>query len=277
MKQYKTQYGTIFAVKEHNGAPAIMCRAERSETWSLSSMIEPFTPGAWTAEALQGQLDSWAATKGWQPVEEPANVEPPETADEDGEPEDGFPDWVRPMVEAFLQFDFVRELPAFTTAAFKNSESVRHHWGGSLANGLYDTGPKGIKFSVFRGPNSDQYREASYTWAGFVRRCRAAGLEPGLREKEEPPRPRPGDVYRSPKSGQLYKIGELTNGKKTCYLTMRSNAQGGTWVPVNSSVYPKLSDAQGEFEAWIRTEHLEPVAPTGAAAATTDASAAPEP
>ena len=277
MKQYKTQYGTIFAVKEHNGAPAIMCRAERSETWSLSSMIEPFTPGAWTAEALQGQLDSWAATKGWQPVEEPASVEPPETADEGGEPEDGFPDWVRPMVEAFLQFDFVRELPAFTTAAFKNSESVRHHWGGSLANGLYDTGPKGIKFFVFRGPNSDQYREASYTWAGFVRRCRAAGLEPGLREKEEPPRPRPGDVYRSPKSGQLYKIGELTNGKKTCYLTMRSNAQGGTWVPVNSSVYPKLSDAQGEFEAWIRTERLEPVAPTGAAAATTDRSAAPEP
>lgn len=167
MKQYKTQYGTIFAVKEHNGAPAIMCRAELSETWSLSSMIEPYTPGAWTAEELQGQLDSWAATKGWQPVEEPASA--------------------------------------------------------------------------------------------------------------EPPRPRPGDVYRSPKSGQLYKIGELTNGKKTCYLTMRSNAQGGTWVPVNSSVYPKLSDAQGEFEAWIRTEHLEPVAPTGAAAATTDASAAPEP
>lgn len=167
MQQYKTQYGTIFAVKEHNGAPAIMCRAERSETWSLSSMIEPFTPGAWTAEELQGQLDSWAATKGWQPVEEPASA--------------------------------------------------------------------------------------------------------------EPPRPRPGDVYRSPKSGQLYKIGELTNGKKTCYLTMRSNAQGGTWVPVNSSVYPKLSDAQGEFEAWIRTEHLEPVAPTGAAAATTDASVAPEP
>lgn len=90
----------------------------------------------------------------------------------------------------------------------------------------------------------------------------------------EVPLPRPGDVYRSPKSGQLYKIGELINGKKTCYLTMRSNAQGGTWVPVNSSVYPKLSDAQGEFEAWIRTERLEPVAPTGAAAATTDGSAA---
>lgn len=93
----------------------------------------------------------------------------------------------------------------------------------------------------------------------------------------EMPLPKPGDMYRSPKSGQLYKIGELTNGKKTCYLTMRSNAQGGTWVPVNSSVYPKLSDAQGEFEAWIRTEQLEPVAPTGDAAATTAASAVPMP
>lgn len=277
MAQYKTQYGTIFAVKEHNGAPAIMCRAELSETWSLSSMITPFTPGAWTAEELQGQLDNWAATKGWRPVEAPASAEPPETADEGGEPEDGFPDWVRPMVEAFLQFDFVRELPAFTTAAFKNSEPVRHHWGGSLADGLYDTGPKGIEFSVFRSPNNDHYREASYTWADFVRRCRAAGLEPGLREKEEPPRPRPGHVYRSPKSGQLYKIGELTNGKKTCYLTMRCNVQGGTWVPANSSVYPNLIDAQGEFEAWIRTKQLEPVAPTGDAAATTAVSAAPMP
>lgn len=68
-QQYKTQYGTIFAVKEHNGAPAIMCRAEHSETWSLSSMIEPFTPGAWTAGELQSYLDNWAATKDWKPVE----------------------------------------------------------------------------------------------------------------------------------------------------------------------------------------------------------------
>lgn len=213
MKQYKTQYGTIFAVKEHNGAPAIMCRAERSETWSLSSMIEPFTPGAWTADELQGQLDSWAATKGWQPVEEPASVEPPETADEDGEPEDGFPGWVRPMVEAFLQFPFFRELPAFTVFAIRHSEPVKHHQGGTLADGVYDTGPKGIKFFVFRGDNSDQYREASYTWADFVRRCKAEGLEPEpLRQDKEA-------------------------------------------TPCNT----------------------EPTAPTGAAAATTDGRAAPEP
>lgn len=187
MTQYKTQYGTIFAVKEHNGAPAIMCRAEHSETWSLSSMIEPFTPGAWTTEELQGQLDNWAATKGWQPVEAPASAEPPEIVDEGSGPDDGFPDWVQSMAAEFLQFDFVRALPAFTATELKNSDPVRHHQGGSIAdNGLYDTGPKGIKFTVFL---SNRYLEKYYTWPDFVRRCKAAGLapEPLHQDKEDAP------------------------------------------------------------------------------------------
>ncbi len=79
MQQYNTQYGTIFAVREYKGHPAIMLRAEhKPDDWSLSSMIEPFTPGAWTAEELQAQLDNWAAIKGWTPVKEdvPCNTEP---------------------------------------------------------------------------------------------------------------------------------------------------------------------------------------------------------
>lgn len=76
MQQYNTQYGTIFAVREYKGHPAIMLRAERKpDDWSLSSMIEPFTPGAWTAEELQAQLDNWAAVKGWTPVKEDATCE----------------------------------------------------------------------------------------------------------------------------------------------------------------------------------------------------------
>lgn len=76
MQQYNTQYGTIFAVREYKGHPAIMLRAEhKPDDWSLSSMIEPFTPGAWTAEELQAQLDNWAAVKGWTPVEELASSE----------------------------------------------------------------------------------------------------------------------------------------------------------------------------------------------------------
>ena len=79
-EQYNTQYGTIFAVREYKGHPAIMLRAEhKPDDWSLSSMIEPFTPGAWTAEELQAQLDNWAAVKGWTPVKEdaPCNTESP--------------------------------------------------------------------------------------------------------------------------------------------------------------------------------------------------------
>lgn len=164
---YQNDYGALFAVREHNGAPALMCKPLASDAWTLSGVLAAVQGEAYTAEDLQEVLDEYARAHGWKPVEAPASA--------------------------------------------------------------------------------------------------------------EPPLPMPGDVYRSAKSGQMYKIGELTNGKKTCYLTMRSNAQGSTWVPANSSVYPNLSDAQGEFEAWIRTEQLEPVAPTGAAAATTAASAVPQP
>ena len=82
MQQYNTQYGTIFAVREYKGHPVIMLRAEhKPDDWSLSSMIEPFTPGAWTAEELQAQLDNWAAVKGWRSVEGPAGSETREIAD----------------------------------------------------------------------------------------------------------------------------------------------------------------------------------------------------
>lgn len=164
---YQNDYGTLFAVREYNGAPALMCKPLASDAWTLSGVLAAVQGEAYTTEDLQEVLDEYARAHGWKPVEAPASA--------------------------------------------------------------------------------------------------------------EPPLPMPGDVYQAPQSGQLYKIGELTNGKKTCYLTMRSNAQGGTWVPANSSVYPNLSDAQGEFEAWIRTEQLEPVAPNGDAAATTAVSAAPMP
>ena len=86
MRQYNTHYGTIFAVREHKGHPAIMLRPEhKPDDWSLSRMIEPFTPGAWTAEELQAQLDNWAAVKGWQPVEESASSETREIVDDEEE------------------------------------------------------------------------------------------------------------------------------------------------------------------------------------------------
>lgn len=191
MNQYQNQYGTVYAVRDYKGAPQIMCRAKDDGDWLISGTLDVQAAAAKTADEMQAVLDQHATAHGWQPVDEqaPASAEPPEIVDEGSGAEAGFPDWVRPMVEAFLRFPFFRELPAFTAFALRHSEPVQHRQGGSLADGLYDTGSKGIKFSVFRGNNSDHYREASYTWADFVRRCKAAGLAPEQlhQDKEDAP------------------------------------------------------------------------------------------
>lgn len=191
MNQYQNQYGTVYAVRDYKGAPQIMCRAKDDGDWLISGTLAAQAAAAKTADEMQAILDQHATAHGWQPVDEqaPASAEPPEIVDEGSGPEDGFPDWVRPMVEAFLRFPFFRELPAFTASALRNSDPARHRQGGTLADGLYDTGPKGITFSVFRGDNSDRYRKAHYTWADFVRRCKAAGLAPEQlhQDKEDAP------------------------------------------------------------------------------------------
>lgn len=189
MTQYTNEYGTTYAVREHKGSPALMCRAKDAPDWSLSGVLAAVQGDAQTADDMQWVLDEYARAHGWKPVKEPASAEPQEIVDEGSGPEDGFPDWVRPIVEEFLRFPFFRELPAFTAFAIRHREPVQHHQDGTLADGLYDTDPKGISFTVFRSDNSDQYREASYTWADFVRRCKAEGLapEPQHQEKEATP------------------------------------------------------------------------------------------
>ncbi len=267
MTQYVNEYGTTYAVQEYKGEPRIMCRAKDGSDWLVSGTLAVVAAAAKTIVDVQDVLDNHARTHGWRPVEAPSSAEPPEIVDEGSGPEDGcpylqplensrkytcqcsiykekfvsketcnksyrtcgwyldkqekdaappvaddgFPDWVQPMAAEFLQFDFVRALPAFTATELKNSDPVQHHQCGSIADhGLYCTRPKGIKFTVFL---SNRYLEKYYTWPDFVRRCKAAGLapEPLHQDKED--------------------------------------------APCNT----------------------EPPAPTGAAAATTDASAAPQP
>lgn len=119
----------------------------------------------------------------------------------------------------------------------------------------------------------------AYTAAGLQavldEYARAHGWQKAAPElPEETSRPQPDEVYRSAKSGWLYKIGEIADGKQRSYRTMRRDPHGDAWQPANSSLYPNLANAQGEFDAWISREQLEPAAPTGDAAATTDGSAA---
>lgn len=173
MRQYKNQYSTVFAVRKKAGKPRLMCRVEEGRSWVISGVLASRTGDAKTEEELQAVLDRTAEELGWTEYIEPASAEPPEIVDESSEPDGGFPDWVRPMVEAFLKFSFFRELPEFTANAIRHSDPVKHYQGGSFADGLYDTSPKGIRFTAIRG----EHREARYTWNDFVRRCNAEGLE----------------------------------------------------------------------------------------------------
>ena len=65
MKQYKTQYGTLFAVREHKGAPALMCKAKGADSWTLSGVLAAVQGEAYTAADLQEVLDEYARTHGW--------------------------------------------------------------------------------------------------------------------------------------------------------------------------------------------------------------------
>lgn len=164
---YQNEYGTLFAVRNHKDAPALMCKAKEADSWTLSGVLAAVQGEAYTAAGLQEVLDEYARAHGWQKA--------------------------------------APELP------------------------------------------------------------------------EETSRPQPDEVYRSAKSGWLYKIGEIADGKQRSYRTMRRDPHGDAWQPANSSLYPNLANAQGEFDAWISREQLEPAAPTGDAAATTDGSAVPKP
>ena len=220
MTQYKTQYGTIFAVKEHNGAPAIMCRAEHSETWSLSSMITPFTPGAWTAEELQGQLDNWATTKGWQAVEEPASAEPPETVDEGSGQEEECP-YLQPL---------------------ENSR----------------------KYTCQCSISGDKFANREICNKSFL----GCGWYQDRKEKDA----QPDDEEVEPPATDACQC--RTCGRESCF------AHGcAKECPANAEE-SCLTTSCPEYSAMDEEDapcNMEPTAPAGAAAATTDASAAPMP
>lgn len=168
MKQYKNEYGTVFAVREKDGAPRLMCKSRYGKDWAISGVLAACTGNAKTAEELQAVLDRAAEAKGW------------------------------------------RELQEVSSKVGK-----------------------------------------------------AAGIQPE-------------EVYRSP-NGTLYKIAKTVMGKKCCYHTVMFDPRTCEWQNANSSMYDELTNAQGEFKAWIRTQNLTPTAPNGAAAATmAGRAAAPE-
>lgn len=82
MQVYTNQYGTLFAVREHNGSPALMCKAKESEQWVMSGVLAAVKDDAKTIGELQAVLDKAAQKYNWEPVEN-VPVENPTNAAED--------------------------------------------------------------------------------------------------------------------------------------------------------------------------------------------------
>lgn len=83
---YQNEYSTLFAVREHKGAPALMCKPLASDAWTLSGVLAAVQGEAYTAEDLQEVLDEYARAHGWKkaaPVksENPTDAAPASPAD----------------------------------------------------------------------------------------------------------------------------------------------------------------------------------------------------
>lgn len=63
---YQNEYGTLFAVREHKGAPALMCRAKGADSWTLSGVLAAVQGEAYTASDLQDVLDEYARAHSWK-------------------------------------------------------------------------------------------------------------------------------------------------------------------------------------------------------------------
>ena len=63
---YQNEYGTLFAVREHKGAPSLMCKAKGADSWALSGVLAAVRGEACTAADLQEVLDEYARAHGWE-------------------------------------------------------------------------------------------------------------------------------------------------------------------------------------------------------------------
>lgn len=67
-RQYKNEYGTVFAVREKDGEPRLMCLSEDglgNSRWAVSGVLAARTGDAKTEQELQAVLDRTAEELGW--------------------------------------------------------------------------------------------------------------------------------------------------------------------------------------------------------------------
>lgn len=73
---YRNDYGTLFAVREHNGAPALMCKPIAADAWTVSGVLAAVQGEAYTVEDLQEVLDDYARAHGWKRAKPESFVSP---------------------------------------------------------------------------------------------------------------------------------------------------------------------------------------------------------
>lgn len=77
MQAYINQFETVFAVRNHKGVPALMCRAKDGTQWVMSGTLAAVKGDAETIGELQEVLNKAAQEYGWKPVEGDAQFENP--------------------------------------------------------------------------------------------------------------------------------------------------------------------------------------------------------
>lgn len=70
---YKSEYGTLYAVRGHKGKPRLCSKAKDGE-WVLSGTLAAAGAAAGTEEELEEILQREAKARGWTPEEEPSSL-----------------------------------------------------------------------------------------------------------------------------------------------------------------------------------------------------------
>lgn len=221
----------VYAVRKHSDEMfRIMCHYD-GEEWMLATSPQ-FSAPCRCAESLQEVLDAYASRIGWKEIETECKEKNPAAA-------------LTPAAAATAAVPAAAPTETLTTSeSAEDASRCRASTSGATAAESSSVQP----FPAEAAP-------ATQSPSGAAAACSAAdGRHPQIVE-HQPPLIQPETIYISP-NGIRYKIAVVAVGKQPCFHTERFVNR--KWSAANGSVYENLRDANGEFEAWIRTEKLKP-------------------
>lgn len=230
-RAYRSVTGMIYAVRKYSDeAFRIMCHYA-GEEWMLATSPQ-FSAPCRCAESLQEVLDAYAARTGWKELKTECEEKNLAAAP-------------MPDAAATTAAPAAEQEETLTTSESAEDASMYRAStsGATAAENLPDQPCHADAVLAIENPSN------------AATACSGAEKKPPQLVKSQPPLIQPEAMYVSP-DGIRYKISIVTVGKKQYFRT--ECCTDDEWSAVNSSVYENLRDANGEFEAWIRTEKLVP-------------------